>query len=190
LSLTDTLLEIKPLPQAVPSTEVTLIGAFIFVQGIPSFTTRVRSSGSKALSSSKRSFQLDKFTPIWSPLIVFSLFYNGSFVTAQSHQQKSVSLSATQAEYQALSSAVQDILFFRTILKEMGFSEEMPTPLMCDNQGALYLAISTKNHPKIKHIAIRYHFIRDAIHTEQVQLLYVPTQNQIADIFTNFNFCE
>ena len=112
------------------------------------------------------------------------IFYNGSFLSAQSHQQKSVSLSATQAEYQALSSVLQDILYFRTILKEIGYPQSLPTPLMCDNQGALYLAVSTKNHPKIKHIAIRYHFIRDAIHTEQVQLIYVPTKNHIADIFT------
>jgi hypothetical protein len=112
------------------------------------------------------------------------IFYNGSFISAHSHQQKSIALSATQAEYQALSSAVQQILYFRSILTELNYPETIPTPLLCDNQGALYLAVSTKNHPKIKHIAIRYHFIRDAIHTESAQLIYVPTQNQIADMFT------
>jgi histone deacetylase 1/2 len=112
------------------------------------------------------------------------IFYNGSFISAHSHQQRSISLSATQAEYQALSSSVQEILYFRTLLQEIGYKTNIPTPLMCDNQGALYLAVSTKNHPKIKHIAIRYHFIRDAIHKDEVKLIYVPTQNQIADMFT------
>jgi hypothetical protein len=104
------------------------------------------------------------------------IFYNGSFISAHSHQQKSIALSATQAEYQALSSAVQQILYFRSLLTEINYPETIPTPLLCDNQGALYLAVSTKNHPKIKHIAIRYHFIRDAIHTESAQLKYVPTR--------------
>jgi hypothetical protein len=105
-------------------------------------------------------------------------------LTAYSHPQRSVSLSSTQAEYQALASAAQEIMFFRHLLKELGFESTVATPLLCDNQGALYLAVSTKNHPKVKHISIKFHYIRQLIKSQDVNLLYVQTKEQIADIFT------
>jgi hypothetical protein len=112
------------------------------------------------------------------------LFYNGSFINAYSHPQRSVSLSSTQAEYQALSSAVQEIIFFRQLLVELGFPQSIPTPLFCDNQGALFLIVSTKNHPKVKHISIKYHFVRQALQEKLISVHYVPTQDQLADAFT------
>ena len=112
------------------------------------------------------------------------IFYNGSYVSSYSHPQRSVSLSLTQAEYQALASAVQEILFFRQLLGELGHEQKPPSTLHCDNQGTLYLVVSTKNHPKIKHIAIKFHFIRQAVQEKQVTVHYVPTQDQVADVFT------
>ena len=112
------------------------------------------------------------------------LLYNGSLITAYSHVQRSISLSSTQAEYQALTSAVQEIIYFRQLLGELGYEQNLPTPLLCDNQGALYLSVSTKNHIKIKHIALRYHYIRDTIKDKLVNLLYVSTKEQLADVMT------
>jgi hypothetical protein len=112
------------------------------------------------------------------------LLYNGSLITAYSHVQRSISLSSTQAEYQALTSAIQEIIYFRQLLGEIGYEQNLPTPLLCDNQGALYLSVSTKNHIKTKHIALRYHYIRDTIKDKLVNLLYVSTKDQLADIMT------
>jgi hypothetical protein len=60
----------------------------------------------------------------------------------------------------------------------------LPTPLLCDNQGALFLSVSTKNHLRTKHIALRYHYIRDTIKDRFVNLLYVSTKEQLADVMT------
>ena len=76
------------------------------------------------------------------------------------------------------------VFFFRQLLEELGFSQEKQTPLMVDNRGALDLAVSTKNHPRVKHIAIRFHFIRDEVKHGSVSLKFVPTDDQTADIFT------
>ena len=110
------------------------------------------------------------------------ILYNGSLLNAYSHQQRIIALSSCQAEYQALASSVQEILYFRQLLGEIGYSENVPTPLICDNQGALFLAITTKNHPRVKHIAINYHFVREAAKDKLVNLLYIPTDEQVADI--------
>ena len=112
------------------------------------------------------------------------ILYNGSFLSAYSHQQRSVALSSCQAEYQALASAVQELLYFRQLLGEIGYGENIPTPLLCDNQGAMYLAITTKNDPNVKHIAIKYHFVRESVKDNIVNLLYVNTREQVADIMT------
>ena len=111
-------------------------------------------------------------------------FYNGTLISAHSHPQRSVSLSSTQAEYQALTCAIQEIIYYRQLLGELGYANNLPTPLMCDNQGALYLAVSTKNHTRIKHIELRYHYIRETVKEKKVQLLYINTKDQIADIMT------
>jgi hypothetical protein len=113
------------------------------------------------------------------------ILFNGSFISGYSHPQRSVSLSSTQAEYQALASAVQEIIYFRQLLSEIGLKQTIPTPLLCDNQGALYIVVSTKNHPKIKHISIKFHFIRQAVQDKIICVRFVPTQDQLADSFVS-----
>jgi hypothetical protein len=76
------------------------------------------------------------------------------------------------------------LLYFRQLLTELGFKQNLPTPLMCDNQGALFLIVSTKNHPKIKHISIKFHFVRQAVNDKAVSVHFVPTKDQLADVFT------
>ncbi len=112
------------------------------------------------------------------------IFFNGSMLTAWSRQQASVSLSSTEAEYQAMAVAVQEILFFRELLGQLGFPQMGPTPLLVDNKGAMDLAVSTKNHPRVKHISIKFHFVRDEVKNGKVSLKFVPTEDQVADVFT------
>jgi len=54
----------------------------------------------------------------------------------------------------------------------------------CDNQGAIALAKDNKFHSCTKHIDLWYHFIREAIEDKKIEIEYVPTEENIADIFT------
>ena len=56
--------------------------------------------------------------------------------------------------------------------------------LNVDNQGAIALAKNPVHHQRSKHIDIKYHFIRSQVEDGSVQLMYVPTSNNVADIFT------
>ena len=53
-----------------------------------------------------------------------------------------------------------------------------------DNQGAIALANNPVHHKRSRHIDVRYHYVRLEIQNEAVSLTYVPTDNNVADVFT------
>ena len=56
--------------------------------------------------------------------------------------------------------------------------------IKCDNTSAINLSKNLIQYSRMKHIDIRHHFIRDHIQNEDIILEFVPTENQLADIFT------
>lgn len=56
--------------------------------------------------------------------------------------------------------------------------------IFCDNQSAIAQIVNQKNHERSKHIDIRYHFVRDLAADSLVKLIYLPTEDMIADIMT------
>lgn len=100
--------------------------------------------------------------------------------------QKSVALSSVEAEYMALSCAARQIIWLRQLLKEL-FSEQFgPTFIGEDNQGAIHLVNNPSSSRRTRHINVRYHFTRDAVINGQVDVRYVPTDKQPADILTKY----
>ena len=57
-------------------------------------------------------------------------------------------------------------------------------PLWCDNESAIKISLNPVLHFKTKHIEIQYHFIRDHIRQGEIELHYVNTHDNLADIFT------
>jgi hypothetical protein len=57
-------------------------------------------------------------------------------------------------------------------------------PLLCDNESAIHMADNPVEHSRTKHIDIRYHFLRDHQQKGDIEIVYVNTKNQLADIFT------
>jgi len=56
--------------------------------------------------------------------------------------------------------------------------------IKADNQGAIALAKDNKFHSRTKHIDLRYHFIREAVEEGKIKMEYVPTTENVMDIFT------
>jgi hypothetical protein len=96
-----------------------------------------------------------------------------------------LSLSSAEAEYQAVVNASQEALWLRQILSEFGFQHQHPTSLWCDNQSAIKIAKDPVQHQRIKHIELHMHFIKKLIHDKVIEVLFCPTEDQVADIFTN-----
>lgn len=112
------------------------------------------------------------------------VFWFGSGVVSWcSERQKSVALSTTESEYIAASSGVKELVWLQRLLKEVT-GQEAETNFYMDNQSAIRLIKNPEFHKRTKHIDVRYHFIREKFEEGFFNLHYVPSDEQLADIFT------
>ena len=72
----------------------------------------------------------------------------------------------------------------RQTLKEYGVHCDK-VPLLCDNESSIKISYNPVDHTRTKHIEIRHHFINDHVARGDIDLSYVSTKDQLADIFTN-----
>ena len=79
--------------------------------------------------------------------------------------------------------ALPILLWMRQTLKDFGVTCDK-VPLLCDNESAIKIAYNPVQHKRTKHIEIRHHFIRDHVAHGDIELSYVPSKDQLADIFT------
>ncbi|GJV75643.1 retrovirus-related pol polyprotein from transposon TNT 1-94 [Tanacetum coccineum] len=110
-------------------------------------------------------------------------FLGDKLVSWSSKKQTSTSISSTEAEYIAMSGCCAQILWMRSQLSDYGFAYNR-IPLYCDNKSAIALCCNNVQHSRSKHIDIRHHFIREQVEKGVVELYFVRTEYQLADIFT------
>ncbi len=108
----------------------------------------------------------------------------GAAITWLSQRQPVMALSSTEAEYIALSSAAQQAVWLRRLYEELGLDAKAPNEVCEDNQGAICLASNPVAHKRTKHIDIRHHYICECVTAGLIKLVYVPTQEMTADLFT------
>jgi len=108
----------------------------------------------------------------------------GAAISWSSKLQTSPALSSTEAEYMACTHTAQEAIWLRQLLEQLVFKQSSPTDLLGDNQGAIALAKNPGDHPRTKHIELRYHFIRFAISDGHILLDYIPTSEMAADGLT------
>ncbi|CAH9054752.1 unnamed protein product [Cuscuta europaea] len=102
-----------------------------------------------------------------------------------SKKQDSVALSSAEAEYVAAAGAACQAIWLKRILEDMGELQSSATQIFCDNKSAIAMAKNPIQHNRTKHIDIKYHFLRDVQAKGHIEMKYCPTEEQLADIFTN-----
>ena len=112
---------------------------------------------------------------------IFTL--GGTTISWKSKLQGRVSLSATEAEYVAISEAAKEMIWLKNLLKELG-KEQDDSPLFSDSQSAICLAKNPILHSRCKHIELKYHFIRNLINDGDLILLKIPGAENPADMLT------
>ena len=83
-----------------------------------------------------------------------------------------------------MSSTISEITLVTRLLEELGINNLQPMTLHCDNQSALNITHNLVLHDRTKHISIDYHFTREKVMEGLLQLTYLPTTSQLADVFT------
>nr|GEU67974.1 copia protein [Tanacetum cinerariifolium] len=96
---------------------------------------------------------------------------------------KQAPCACTKAEYIALSSCCAQVLWMRSHLTDYGLGFNK-IPMYCDNKCAIALCCNNVQHSRSKHIDIRFHFIKEQVENRVVELYFVNTEYQLADIFT------
>lgn len=111
------------------------------------------------------------------------MFANGP-ITWRSYKSALVNLSTTEAEYTSLSDLCRELQSLINIYSALCIPITLPLSVNEDNKGAIAMAVSDLYTAKSRHIALRYHHVRDMISNNIVRVDYIPTSLQLADLLT------
>jgi hypothetical protein len=114
----------------------------------------------------------------------YVIFVSGSVISWKSKSQPCVTLSSTEAEYVALNETVREEKFLFQLLEVLGIRVERPAKVFVDNVGCIFLSQNKTSGERTKHIDMKYHFIREQIKSGLVDVQFVRTSENHADVFT------
>nr|GEU61210.1 hypothetical protein [Tanacetum cinerariifolium] len=104
-------------------------------------------------------------------------------VSWSSKKQDCTALSTAKAEYVSLSACCAQVLWMQTQLTDYGFHFNKIS-IYCDSKSAIAISCNPLQHSRTKHIAVRYHFIKEHVEKGTIELYFIKTDYQLADLFT------
>ncbi|GKE03439.1 hypothetical protein Tco_1395457 [Tanacetum coccineum] len=110
-------------------------------------------------------------------------FLGKKLVSWSSKKQDCTALSTAEAEYLSLSACCAQVVWMRTQLTDFGFHFNK-IPIYYDSKSAIAISCNPVQHSRTKHIAVRYHFIKEHVEKGTIELYFVKTDYQLADLFT------
>ncbi|CAN6478854.1 unnamed protein product [Victoria cruziana] len=112
----------------------------------------------------------------------YCIYMGQNLVSWSSRKQRAIAKSSTEAEYRAMAAGTTEVIWIRHILGE---SREpvLCSTLLCDNQSAINIAPNPILHSRTKHIEIDQYFVRQKIEDQELSTCYVPSSEQVVDIF-------
>jgi hypothetical protein len=108
----------------------------------------------------------------------------GGAIAWSSKKQTTTALSTAEAEYVALAHTFKQVLWLRSLFQELELSLPPKLEVYSDNQAAIAISRNPEHHARTKHIDIAYHFLRDYVEDGDLEVIYVPTKDNLADLFT------
>ncbi|GJY34412.1 ribonuclease H-like domain-containing protein [Tanacetum coccineum] len=110
-------------------------------------------------------------------------FLGDKLVSWMLKKQDCTAMSSAEVEYVVLSASCAQVIWMRTQLKDYGFNYNKIS-LYCDSQSAITISYNPMQHSCTKHIHTRYHFIKEQVENGIIELYFVRTEYQLADMFT------
>ena len=102
----------------------------------------------------------------------------------EDEEQTSVALSSVEAEYMGTCQAAKEVAWLTCLFDDFRLYLWSPLVILGDNQGALALTQNPVFHPRSKHIAIQYYFIREVVQAGQLIVEYISTKGMVDDALT------
>lgn len=93
-------------------------------------------------------------------------------------------MSSAEAEFRGISKGIMEVLWIDKLLKEIGFPLKCPAKLKCDNQAAIRISENPVQHDRTKHVEVDRHFIKEKLEARIVEVPFVRSEDQLADILT------
>nr|KYP49454.1 Copia protein [Cajanus cajan] len=110
-------------------------------------------------------------------------FLGRYLVSWTSKRQSTIALSTGEAECVAAGQCLTQLLWIKHQLEDYDIYESS-IPVLCDNTPAINISKNPVLHSRTKNIEIKHHFIRNHVQKGTFELIYVKTEEQLADIFT------
>ena len=105
-------------------------------------------------------------------------------MTWSSNKQPTVALSSTKAKYRGAAIVACKVAWLHKLLGDFGLQVHKKVVIYCDNLSSIQLAHNPVFYAWTKHIEVHYHIIREKVLSSDIDLVYVNTEEQVADIFT------
>jgi ribonuclease HI len=113
------------------------------------------------------------------------IFLSGCAVIWLSKKQATVALSTAEAEYMAMSAALQEAKWLQRLVEEIGWPAATPMEFFSDNQAAISISSNPAvPHARTKHIDLRHHYVRECVQAGRISVQWVSSSKQMADVFT------
>jgi hypothetical protein len=113
----------------------------------------------------------------------YAVLLGGCIISWYSGAQPVTAQSSAEAEYYAAVSCANEIIWQKTLMKELGYPQTTVI-IHEDNQACLALVKNPEDHKRTKHIQVKYHVVRDYVEQREIEFQYCPTKNQYGDMFT------
>lgn len=114
----------------------------------------------------------------------YGIYFGKSFISWMSKKQSTITHSSTESEYKAIANATAKLLWLRSLLSKLGAFHCPRVVMWCDNIGAIYLSANLVFHARTKHTELDFHFVREQVQVGFLQLKFLTSHDQLADIYT------
>jgi len=114
----------------------------------------------------------------------YLVFCGQTPISWKSSKQRTVARSSTEGEYKALADGTAEVIWLQYLLTDLHVPSDSAPIIWCDILDATYLSANPIFHARTKHVEVDYHFVRDCVAKKEIQICFITSRDQLADVFT------
>ena len=114
----------------------------------------------------------------------YCIYLDHNLISWSSKKQPVIARSSTESEYRSLASASAEISWLQSLFSELRLQCIEKPVIWCDNLSAIELAHNPVFHSRTKHIEIDIHYVRNKVLAGDLNIQFIPSEEQVADIMT------